>query len=414
MNVRLRFPVAIAVLLTMYSGLSSGHAAEYQEIHRCDEVAAHPDDIQKWSTGVEERDLAPPLAIKHCSQAVSEHPDTARFHFQLGRALLKARHFDLAFDALKRAAEFDSAAAFAYLGDMYQFGLAVDVDTEQARELYEIALDDGFEPALAALEAMSGETESDSVEDADFSRFEREDIMHALYAGQFGSLEPKRYLVLNYLVGVNEFFIDQSLYIEPECALLAEAKFSIDAANAALQAVGAGTVANPNAQNILELLQSGLQDLSQGGQGLKQAAIEREIHKRQGIHDGKRLALEYTCTHPLTTTVYENAKRFVRKQAPVSRDKENEVSDKAPAAEPAEQMATKSSMEVSTHHVHASCARATSDDLEWCNCLIWSLGETFSPADLTRLTKNFNIRYILAHGRRFPEEFAKYQEHCAK
>lgn len=136
-----------------------GSDQEFAEVHKCDDYAAHPEDPGKWAEGVWEEDLVPGPAVKHCTEAVDDHPGTARFHFQLGRALWVGGRVDEGLEAFFAAQEMDYAPAYAYLGDAYQEGLipGEEADPEFARELYAMAVEGGFEPAAAMLDGdMAG------------------------------------------------------------------------------------------------------------------------------------------------------------------------------------------------------------------------------------------------------------------
>jgi hypothetical protein len=128
-------------------------SAGFEELHKCDEYAAHPEDPGRWADGVREEDLLPGPAVRFCRQAVDEHPDTARFHFQLGRALWAAGKIEEGVEEFKMAQKMKYAPAYAYLADAYQEGLVPgeEADPERAQELYTEAAEAGFQPAAEVL-----------------------------------------------------------------------------------------------------------------------------------------------------------------------------------------------------------------------------------------------------------------------
>lgn len=131
--------------------------AEVAPVHKCDEVAAHPDDTQKYRMpgfgtgkrlGIVDKDIDPALAIKHCTEAVLKDPNAARFHFQLGRAYWLSENYKDAVDQFRQAAEMGHAAAASYLGEAYQNGRGgLKVDLEKASKQYQQAVKGGFLPA---------------------------------------------------------------------------------------------------------------------------------------------------------------------------------------------------------------------------------------------------------------------------
>jgi len=58
-----------------------------EDIHECDIQAAHPSDPDHRGPGRSSREVVLQDAIPACREAVASHPDQARFHYQLGRAL---------------------------------------------------------------------------------------------------------------------------------------------------------------------------------------------------------------------------------------------------------------------------------------------------------------------------------------
>ena len=65
--------------------------AEEVAVTACDWEAAHPSDPNRVGPGVGSRDVDTERAIRACEAAVGAHPEVARFHYQLGRALARDR-----------------------------------------------------------------------------------------------------------------------------------------------------------------------------------------------------------------------------------------------------------------------------------------------------------------------------------
>lgn len=123
-------------------------------VHECDVLAAHPSDVQRVADGVADDRIISRLAIRACEQAIKENAPDPRFAFQLGRALLAAGRTKDAAQAFEKATDANYAAAWAYLGDAYQFGHNGPIDWAKAHAAYTKALQGGFLPAKALVEVM--------------------------------------------------------------------------------------------------------------------------------------------------------------------------------------------------------------------------------------------------------------------
>jgi len=151
------------------------NAQEYQDVHPCDELAAHPNDPNRWAIGVEDELIVPGPAVKFCREATESYPDTLRFQFQLARALWAAYQFEEGLDVFLRLENaFEYGPVYAYLGDAYMYGIGgIEADQVLAVSLYQIADEFGFLPAsdvLAALNVTAEETR----ERGDTTKFESE------------------------------------------------------------------------------------------------------------------------------------------------------------------------------------------------------------------------------------------------
>src|SRR3546814_3119519 len=109
------------ILALPWAGVVSAPATSktFEAVHRCDDLAAHPDDPGRWAEGVYDDAIVPGPSIKACGDAVQAYPETARFHFQHGRALWAAKRHEEAVQAFLRAEGMDYGPAYAYLGDAH-------------------------------------------------------------------------------------------------------------------------------------------------------------------------------------------------------------------------------------------------------------------------------------------------------
>lgn len=109
---------------------------EYDRVHPSDEYAAHPRDPDRMAPGVEMDKIVPRLALKHCEQAVKEHPGTARFHYQLGRAYTASGRHEDAFRCYLKADAMGYRMAAFNLGNAYAEGQGVAMDEGKAAQYF--------------------------------------------------------------------------------------------------------------------------------------------------------------------------------------------------------------------------------------------------------------------------------------
>ena len=111
------------------------------EIDPCDRLAAAPGDPgrPRGVAGVEISDIDGPKAIAACRTAVANDPESARFAFSLGRALLKSGNQVEATRMFRIAAEKNLAVAMNNLGAAYEFGYGIAADAAQAAHWYQAA-----------------------------------------------------------------------------------------------------------------------------------------------------------------------------------------------------------------------------------------------------------------------------------
>lgn len=160
-------------------------------VEECDILAAHGLDPQRMSEGVEDERIVPGLAIPACEDALTRNPDDPRLTFQLGRAFLAVDRDTDALTLFNKAAEAGYAAAYAYLGDAYQFGLGTTADAEKALAAYRAAVEKGF-PAAPQLNMMSFDANMYAVP-----------VVGALYSGAYDPAQQadgeQGYMLRNYV-----------------------------------------------------------------------------------------------------------------------------------------------------------------------------------------------------------------------
>jgi TPR repeat protein len=348
-----------AVILGLFavSASAGGRDQVFEDIHKCDEFAAHPDDPGKWASGVSETDLIPGPAVKFCREAVRDHPGTPRFYFQLGRALLKANEFEGAIDALADAAEKDYAPAYKYLGDLYQSGLLGEPDEEKAAKYYEIAAAGGFQPAEEELleteegadvslsmrglpreetrvakaagrppsggaiidqAAVSVENQQHPLRDAtsfDPSPFSRGGYLLKLYEGDFDQLERESQdFLIVYLLKLNDSFSQSFNFHSASCSAFADPDLKPGVSRKVTGALMGGGGNNP--QQVANLYLGMVKDLTQNPGGAINRVSHVEAAQNAAERDATRLAQLYSCASPVFQRLYANIVNYVKDRDP--------------------------------------------------------------------------------------------------
>jgi hypothetical protein len=95
------------------------------EMHSCDVEAAHPSDPDHVGEGKSSDAVVTHRAIPACREAVREFPEEARFHYQLGRAIVywagaNDADYSEGMKYLENAAAMEYTQAMFVLGLMYQ------------------------------------------------------------------------------------------------------------------------------------------------------------------------------------------------------------------------------------------------------------------------------------------------------
>lgn len=320
----MRFRRGILALVLAFSTTS---VYAYDDVHRCDELAAHPQDPERWAKGVYDADLVPAPATRFCSAAVAEHPDTARFRFQLARAHWVAKRYDDAIPLFLDVAErHEYLIAWTYLALAADTGLGVAPDPDLARQMAERARNAGFEiePASA--------TQSAAAPAFDPSLFNQPHVIGALYSGDFDRLfvsgigQTMDYVPLSqeliYVTGLNNSFADRiNRIMDRDCALiykpavqerlLARISSSVLGDTADLDAV---------AGKGFELIGRMMKDMAQGDlQGLAAKERNTALLRQMGEQDGERLLVAYGCGSDVVRQIYTNIEALVAGTAPVRR-----------------------------------------------------------------------------------------------
>jgi len=115
----------------------------------CDRAAGEPLDLQGVVPGKLPNEIGGG-AVEACEAAVRTYPGVARFHYELGRALLAAGKVDEARQAIQDAADKGHVRAVFALGYIASSGIGAAVDPAKANGFYSTASDKGDPYAMAA------------------------------------------------------------------------------------------------------------------------------------------------------------------------------------------------------------------------------------------------------------------------
>ncbi|WP_322418139.1 caspase family protein [Mesorhizobium huakuii] len=111
-------------------------------VEPCDREAGEPLDLQGVVPGLLPNEVSS-NAVDVCRAAVKAYPDVARFHYQLGRALLAVGKVDEAKKAIQEAADKGHVRAVFELGYIAASGIGTAVDPKKANGFYAKASDKG-------------------------------------------------------------------------------------------------------------------------------------------------------------------------------------------------------------------------------------------------------------------------------
>lgn len=316
------------ILVVFLSWSNSPFAmAKSEDVHPCDEVAAHIQDKQRWGKGISDEELAPALAISRCSAAVKEYPDISRFHFQLGRALWVAQRHREAMDHLTKAAAGGHSAAFAYLGEAYKNGLGgAKQDNDRAMKSYKVAADGGFNIAEEALATLQKEAQQDTFSS---EGFQEPGFIRGLYTGDFALFpsEYEQWFIDVYLLSFNEWFNDDVKFPDKSsdnvssCALLYDPGLKQILVNRIMadHPLYGGASADPAQRGygvLAETFKMMLQMRQPGGtesmlnDNKIDGGMKLQTLKAKAVRDALYLANTYGCQNKITKQVYRNIKPY--------------------------------------------------------------------------------------------------------
>ena len=186
---------------------------ERQVIHRCDVLAAHPDDPEAVARGVTNENLNASVVISSCNEAIKIDAHTPRLRFQVARGFLKAEQFEAAIEMLIPAAQQGHGGALAYLADLLLDGAAgIEANPGLAESLYQKAVASGFMPAktiLAQFDDQSKLLEQAEKEEAELQKasndqgklapFRMPGVVEPIISGQLDSVTNSEFFSKWYL-----------------------------------------------------------------------------------------------------------------------------------------------------------------------------------------------------------------------
>ena len=115
----------------------------------CDQAAGEPLDLQGVVPGLLSSEIGG-SAVEACEAAVKAYPDVARFHYELGRALLASGKIDEARKAIQEAADKRHVRAVFELGRIASSAIGTAADPTKANSLYSEASAKGDPYAMTA------------------------------------------------------------------------------------------------------------------------------------------------------------------------------------------------------------------------------------------------------------------------
>ena len=207
---------------------------------------------------------------------------------------------------------------------------AINEKARQAKQRYERTVAAGDGPLVTPTTARPpGSTATSDQRGGDavlqptiaFDRYEQAGVLDALLQGRFDALQANRFGVIVYISRMHHTFSDELMEVDPRCTLLTSAEMDRGLANTALEVAGMGSLDRPASRE--QMVEAGLEALlgavmmyQEGPQGMMRQGMNQELLKQQGRKDAIRLATELGCDDEVTEKLYENAKRFVLRQAP--------------------------------------------------------------------------------------------------
>jgi len=152
-------PRLLLLLLPLLMTVAFAPSVRAQLVTACDYEASHPSDPAHVGPGVSSRDVDTERAIAACRWAVENYPDEARFHYQLGRAIVyradrAGTDWHPGMPHVQRAAEMRHTQAMFVLSLLHQR----DRQWCEAEPWLRAAAEDGLKAARISYvnEALSG------------------------------------------------------------------------------------------------------------------------------------------------------------------------------------------------------------------------------------------------------------------
>jgi TPR repeat protein len=162
---------SVSSLTPAAPGLSLAMPSSTDSAATCDRLAASPFDKDRPSSvpGIDTTKLDGVAALTACEAAVLQHPQVARFPFQLGRAAMAVKSYERARELFERASGLGSSMAMYDLGVLYRQGLGFEKDTAKAIFWFNKSVDLGNTHAMAALGLLYAK-EADGTDDGQARR----------------------------------------------------------------------------------------------------------------------------------------------------------------------------------------------------------------------------------------------------
>lgn len=184
-------------------------------LKKCDTLASHPSDPNRYATGVADEQFAPGAAIEACEAAQKLNPDNPRIWFELGRAYWIGRRDTQAFSAFIQAEKRDYAPAMKFIGDAYLTGRGLPSgeqrDAQTALHWYQKSAAGHFSDADEAAEHIINDIEK---KELDPRIFQNQRFITLIYNNnkptgiEFDRLSLYSLAFMNTIGGTEPFFVN--------------------------------------------------------------------------------------------------------------------------------------------------------------------------------------------------------------
>lgn len=417
----------------------------FDDVHRCDDLAAHPDDPNRWAAGVADGDIIPGPAVKFCQEAVADHPATPRFQFQLGRALWAAGRMDegvATFLALEGA--HDYPPVYAYLGEAFYQGIGgVEVDEGLALSLFDLAAAADFAPAVQALEDLTAAAADAGTGDDpayaalapepepapetapapspaaapvaaapqappeipfDPAKYAQPDILRALATGNLSAMQVRGIGKTNYagldnlVIYINNFhseFSGSYNMKDPTCVALYDPMLERQLVARATRALTGGSNDEMAARG-LNMLGQMLTDMTRNDGLGSMMAMQQDAQAlaASGSKDGAQLIIMHGCQSEIVQRIYANVAAYAFGRTPV----QSEAEKARVAQQEAQKRETeaKAARRARVDGARKSCLEKFKQE-PFCGCVIADLEtRALSDQDWTRLGRSFAEVLVIA------------------